>query len=155
MPGSPGSRSLPTRFRPLWARRVILPMELLVVAAFGYGFFAVPREGVDAWGVLDLTGLVVVALAIVTVLHLVGAVRIEAREEGLTVVNVLRRRRLEWAEVVGVRLPPAEPWLILDLSDGTALPAMAVQGSDGAYAREQAQELARLVAARTRTERND
>ncbi len=149
------ARSLPARFRPLWARRVILPMEILVAAAFGYGFFAVPRDGADAWGVLDLTGLVIVGLAILTVLHLVGAVRIDADEDGLTVVNVVRRRRLAWAEVVGVRLPPAEPWLILDVSDGTALPAMGVQGSDGAYAREQAHDLARLVAAKTRTERND
>ncbi|MDP9417784.1 MAG: PH domain-containing protein [Actinomycetota bacterium] len=147
--------TLPTRFRPLWARRVILPMEAIAVLTFGFGFVALPREGPEPWGVFDLTGLVVIAAAIVAFLHRLAAVRVEADEQGITVVNILRRRRLDWAEILGVRLPPAEPWLILDLSDGTALPAMGVQGSDGAYARAQAMDLARLVAAKTRTERND
>ncbi len=146
--------ALPRRFRPLWARRVIIPMQVLVVVVFAYGAVVV-AGGPDPWAPYDRGSIVVVGFLIVAFLQRLAGVRVDADDDGVTVVNILRRRRLEWAQVVAVRLPPADPWLILDLSDGTSLAAMGVQGSDGAYARRQAQELAQLVAVKTRTERDD
>ena len=142
--------TLPHTFRPRWARRVIWPVSVVVVGLFGYGVVGVP-----GFSVLERTYLAVFAVISGWLLYRLAAVRIACDERGLTVVNLVRRRRLEWAEVLAVRLDPGDPWLVLDLSDGTALPAMGVQGSDGGFARQQARDLARLVAEHTRTARDD
>ena len=63
--------------------------------------------------------------------------RLVAREDGLTVVNGYRTRGFEWNEVVAVTLRPGSPWAVLDLTDGTSVPAMGIQGSDGARASAQ------------------
>ena len=44
------------------------------------------------------------ALAFCVPLHRLAAVRVVTDDDGVTVVNVLRRHRLEWAQIVGVRL---------------------------------------------------
>nr|WP_269204592.1 PH domain-containing protein [Motilibacter deserti] len=85
-------------------------------------------------------------------MHRLADVRVVADEHGLTVANILGRRSLDWAEVVGVTLRPADPWLVLDVADGTTVSAMGVQGSDGAYAVRQAAQLELLVAERSGTE---
>jgi hypothetical protein len=140
---------LPTRFRPRRAPRVILPAIVGIVLAFTV--FAVVMPG---FGVPDRIAIVGVGLAGAVLLSRLALLRIDADDDGLTVVNVVNRRRLEWAEVLGVRLPPGAPWLVLDLSDGTALQAMAIQSADGDFAREEALRLARLVAAKTQTGRD-
>ncbi|MBO9521211.1 MAG: PH domain-containing protein [Nocardioidaceae bacterium] len=81
--------------------------------------------------------------------------RVTATVAGITVVNGYRKRELEWAEVVAVNLRRGAPWAGLDLSDGTSISAIAIQGSDGQRAVEAVRELRRLVAENTRTERND
>ena len=43
----------------------------------------------------------------------------------------------------------------LDLDDGETLPVLAIQGSNGSQALRAVAELRALVAAQTRTERND
>ena len=60
--------------------------------------------------------------------------RLVARADGLTVVNGYRTRALEWNQMVAVTLRPGSPWAVLDISDGTTVPAMGIQGSDGARA---------------------
>jgi hypothetical protein len=89
-------------------------------------------------------------VAFVLVLHRLADVRVEASDAGVLVVNVVGRRRLEWAEVVGVRLLRDDPWMLLDLSDGQALAAMGVQKSEGERAQRQARDFARLVTEHTR-----
>jgi len=79
--------------------------------------------------------------------HRLADVRAVGTADGLTVVNWARRRRLDWAEIVGVRLAPGDPWLQLDVSDGTTVPVMAVQAADGPRGREMALEVAATVAA--------
>ena len=93
--------------------------------------------------------LVVVGLAFLARPH------VRADDEGLEIVNVGRRRRLGWAEVVAVRLGPGDPWLVLDLDDGTTISAMGVQSSDGARARRIAGQVAALVARNSATPRDD
>ena len=83
-------------------------------------------------------------------LHRLAVVRVETSDDGVLVVNVIGRRRLEWAEVVGVRLSRDDPWMLLDLSDGQALAAMGVQKSEGERAQRQARDFARMVQEHTR-----
>jgi hypothetical protein len=61
------------------------------------------------------------------VLATLARVKVVADETGVTVVNIVSRRRLEWAEILHVNLRPGDPWVFLDLSDGTSLPALGIQ----------------------------
>ena len=52
------------------------------------------------------------------------------------------------AEIIAVRFAKDAPWASLDIADGRNVPLMAIQNSDGAYARSEARDLADLVADR-------
>lgn len=92
-------------------------------------------------GTLLFFGLVIVVLV-----HALTRSRVEAREEGLTVVNGYRRRQFEWAQIVAVHMPSGAPWVTLDLADGETCSAMGIQASDGARARTAVRQLRALVA---------
>ncbi|MDX6359370.1 MAG: hypothetical protein QOH37_2424, partial [Nocardioidaceae bacterium] len=47
------------------------------------------------------------------------------------------------------------PWAAMDLSDGTTIPVMGIQGSDGDRAVAAVREFRRVLAERTRTDRDD
>jgi hypothetical protein len=81
--------------------------------------------------------------------------RVTAHEDGLTVVNGYKRRDLAWSQVVAVNLRRGAPWAGLDLSDGTSISALAIQSSDGSRATRAVQDLRRLIAENTPTERDD
>jgi len=81
--------------------------------------------------------------------------RVTAHHDGVTVVNGFRRRELAWTQVVAVNLRRGAPWAGVDLSDGTSISLLAIQGSDGQRAIRAVQDLRALVAANSRTERND
>lgn len=57
----------------------------------------------------------------------ISRVRVVADESGVTVVNIASKRRLEWPEILQVNLRPGDPWVFLNLSDGTSLPALGIQ----------------------------
>jgi Bacterial PH domain len=75
--------------------------------------------------------------------------RVTATTEGLTVVNGYRTRRYEWSQLIGVSLRRGAPWATLDLSDGTTISLIGVQGSDGARARRAIREIRAAIAANT------
>ena len=91
-------------------------------------------------GTLVFLGLLVAAL-----IHALTRSRIVAERDRLVVVNGYKRREFEWPEVVAVHLPLGAPWATLDLSDGTTVSAMGIQGSDGARARTAVRELRALL----------
>ena len=88
-----------------------------------------------------------VGFAVVAALFLwrLGGVYARPSDDGLVVRNLLRTRRLAWAEVLQVHLALDDPWVVLDLADGTALPVLAVQRADGQRGMREAQRLADLV----------
>ncbi|MFI9175750.1 PH domain-containing protein [Streptomyces lincolnensis] len=61
------------------------------------------------------------------VLLMLSRPKVVADESGVTVVNIASRRRLAWAEIIQVNLRPGDPWVFLNLSDGTSLPALGIQ----------------------------
>jgi hypothetical protein len=61
------------------------------------------------------------------VLALLARVKVVADESGVTVVNIVSSRRLAWAEILQVNLRPGDPWVFLNLSDGTSLPVLGIQ----------------------------
>jgi Bacterial PH domain len=141
--------------RPRRARQVIYPVAVAVVAVLALGAVVVPSTGPMPFAPLDRVALVAFGLLIAAGLHRLAAVRVVTGPAGIEVVNIVRRTRLAWAQVVQVRLSRDDPWVMLDLSDGQSLAAMAIQQADGPYAVEQARLLARLVREHSRTERDD
>lgn len=128
-------------WRPLLGRVVphaLLPVVAAVLA--GLGYVMAPQVGSEDLTLFALIGLVALAL-----LYLVGRPRLVAHRRGLTVVNVLRRQEVEWAEVVASSMPDGEPWPTFDLADGTRLPAMGIQAADGARGRRHFAQLQALL----------
>jgi hypothetical protein len=94
----------------------------------------------------DEVAFVLLAVAATYAIHRLADVHAVASVDGLRVVNYWQRRRLEWSEIVGVRLAPGDPWVQLDVSDGGTLAVMAIQTADGDRGRGMALELATAVA---------
>ena len=132
-------------FRPRRARIVVYVLAAAMLATLVWIAFALPSGGEHRWGSESRAALIGMAILFCVPLHRLAAIRVVTDEEGVTVVNVVRRHRLEWAQIVGVRLSQDDPWLVLDLDDGQALQAMGVARSEGAAAQRAAREFARLV----------
>lgn len=141
-------------FRPRRARVVVYACAAAVATVLVTMALALPSGGPQGWGTGSRVSVVVFAAVFVWFLHRLASVRLVADRDGIDVINILNRRHLDWAEVVGVRLTRDDAWLLLDVSDGTSLAAMGVQRSEGDLAQRQARELARMVAERSRTEGN-
>jgi hypothetical protein len=99
--------------------------------------------------------LVFLGLIAVAVWFALMRSRVSAHERGVTVVNGYRRRDFEWSELIAVNLRRGAPWAGLDLSDGTSISALAIQGSDGERARRAVADLRRLIEQNTQVERDD
>lgn len=97
------------------------------------------------WHLGDRIGLIVIGLMVAGVLHLLARSRVTADDRGLTVVNGLRTHAYEWAEILAVSMPEGAPWPTLDLADGSTIPALGIQASDGSRARRAVAELTALV----------
>ncbi len=104
---------------------------------------------------IDRVGFLAVAAGVGWVLLRFGLLRAQPSPAGLVVQNLVRREELRWEQVVAVRFGDGDPWVMLDLSDGDVLAVMAIQRADGTYALAEARRLATLVAAGSRTPRDD
>ncbi|HTE72958.1 MAG TPA: PH domain-containing protein [Actinomycetes bacterium] len=138
--------------RPRRARLVVYPCAAALFVVLTGVALLLPGEGEHGWGFGSRLAVVGFALGCVWFLHRLASVRVETDEEGATVVNILTRRRLDWSEVVGVRLSRDDAWMMLDVSDGSTLAAMGVQRSEGERATAQAREFARMVTEGSRTD---
>ncbi|MDQ8703356.1 PH domain-containing protein [Streptomyces sp. LHD-70] len=113
---------LPVTFRPGRTRAVLLTVG---VAAFvAITTVALLLETLSPG---ERASFVFTAALFLGVLVLLARPKVVADESGVTVVNLATRRTLEWAEIVQVNLRPGDPWVFLNLSDGTSLPAMGIQ----------------------------
>jgi hypothetical protein len=142
-------------FRPRRARLVVYICAAALVVTLVALALALPHGHAHSWGTGSRLALVGLALVVSAGLHRLADVRIETDETGVTVVNVVGRRRLEWAQIVGVRLTRDDSWLVLDLDDGQAMQAMGIAKSEGDAAQAQAREFARLVKEHSRVPGHD
>ncbi|MCQ4080115.1 PH domain-containing protein [Streptomyces sp. RB6PN25] len=118
--------ALPVTFRPVRTRTVLMTVGTILLVTFVTVAFAMPGWSAPDRGVFIATGAVIFGL-----LSLLSRPKIVAAPGGLTVVNLTTKRRLEWAEVLRVNLRPGDPWVYLDLADGTSLAAMGIQPGNG------------------------
>lgn len=118
----PDLPALPVTFRPNGTRVVLLSVGtvmLVVITAM-----SVMLEKLNAG---ERVSFVFVGLLFFGVLVLLSRPKVVADATGVTVVNITRTRRLEWAEILRVNLRVGDPWVFLDLSDGTSLAALGIQ----------------------------
>ncbi|MEU4224540.1 PH domain-containing protein [Nonomuraea sp. NPDC026600] len=133
--------SLPITWRPRRGRIVAYGFATLVVL----GSVVMAALIAEPFQLPDRIMLVLFGCLVAFVLHLLGRVRVEADETGLTIVNAIRTHRYSWPEVLDVTLLVGEPWPKLDFSDGRSIGAMGIQGSEKARARRATAELAALI----------
>ncbi|MFC5379720.1 PH domain-containing protein [Aquipuribacter nitratireducens] len=129
--------------RPRWGRWV--PYGVAVAWVVVFGALAAGYPPYPGIGVGDRVGFLTLAAAGAWLLHRFGGVAVLPDEAGVVVRNVLTTRRLEWAEVVGVRFGRDSTFARLDLSDGTTHTVLGIQSADGAHAGHAAVRLATLV----------
>lgn len=143
----PDAPPLPVRFRPKGVRVATVGFGVVLVVAVVATWLSLPDAAQDGFTIAQKLTVVAMILGAFVVGHAMARCRVDADQDGVTVVNGYRTHRLEWGQVVEVSLRPGMPWAVLDLADGTTRSAMGIQGSDGALARSQARQLRALVAA--------
>ncbi|MFD7261576.1 PH domain-containing protein [Streptomyces sp. NPDC059874] len=114
--------TLPVTFRPTRTRAVLLSVGLVMFTTITA--IAVLLEKLSPG---ERISFVFTAALLTSVLVLLSRPKVVADETGVTVVNLTTKRRLEWAQILRVNLRPGDPWVFLDLSDGTSLPALGIQ----------------------------
>ncbi|MEU8957100.1 PH domain-containing protein [Streptomyces sp. NPDC048518] len=121
-PAPPALPALPVTFRPTRTRAVLLTAGVAIFVVITAIAFLLPVLSPGERASFVFTGALLFA-----VLALLSRPKVVADESGVTVVNIATSRRLEWAEIVQVNLRPGDPWVFLNLSDGTSLPALGIQ----------------------------
>ncbi|CAM5721656.1 PH domain-containing protein OS=Streptomyces tendae OX=1932 GN=GUR47_32675 PE=4 SV=1 [Streptomyces tendae] len=114
--------ALPVTFRPGRTRAV-----LTVLAAVTFVTVTALGMLLRGLGPGERLSFVLTALVLAGVLLLLARPRVVADETGVTVVNLTAKRHLAWPEILRVNLRQGDPWVFLDLSDGTSLPALGIQ----------------------------
>lgn len=141
----PDLPTLPVTFRPGRTRAVLLGAGVAIFVVITT--VALLLEQLTAG---ERISFVFTAALLFGVLFMLSRPKVVAAEDGVTVVNIAGRRHLEWAEILQVNLRPGDPWVFLDLSDGTSLPALGIQpGIARQRAVEDAQTLRALAEARS------
>ncbi|MEH0543089.1 PH domain-containing protein [Streptomyces sp. B21-105] len=135
--------ALPVVFRPGRTRVVLLTAGVAIFVVISAVAMLLEQLGPGERLSFILTGALVF-----WVLAQLARVRLIADDSGVTVVNIASTRRLAWAEILQVNLRPGDPWVFLDLSDGTSLPALGIQpGIDKQQAIRDARALRALAEA--------
>lgn len=132
----------------------IMATVMAVLSVVLFTVLALLVAGVDdgGWVVADRVMMAVLGVGLALVLWRWAAIKAVPDESGLTVQNLIERRRIAWDEIDDVTFDEGDPWASLHLKDTDTIAVMAIQRSDGASSRAEAQRLADLVgASRTRS----
>jgi hypothetical protein len=146
--GAPDGRlpELPVTWRPHRTRTIIYTVAAILAGSMTAIAATLPSDGGEPWPLPDRIAFASIGFAGAIVLMVLARPKAVANADGLTVVNMLRTHRLEWAQIVTVNLRSGDPWVLLDLDDGTTLSVMGIQPADGlTAARSAVAELRALV----------
>ncbi|MGX4693380.1 PH domain-containing protein [Streptomyces sp. JNUCC 63] len=114
--------ALPVTFRPGRTRAVLLTAGVVLFMAMTVLALLLEKLGPGERVSFVFTGVLLAGVPV-----LLARPKVVADDSGVTVVNIVGRRHLAWAEILQVNLRPGDPWVFLDLSDGTSLPALGIQ----------------------------
>ncbi len=121
-PVPPALPALPVTFRPGRTRAVLVSAGVAIFVAITT--IALLLENLSPG---ERLSFVFTGALLTSVLLLLSRPKVVADRSGVTVVNIASKRRLDWAEILRVNLRPGDPWVFLDLSDGTSLPVLGIQ----------------------------
>ena len=121
-PDTPELPALSVTFRPGRTRAVLLTAGVTIFVVITT--VALLLEKLNPG---ERLSFVFTAALLFGVLALLSRPKVVADESGVTVVNIASRRRLAWPEILQVNLRPGDPWVFLNLSDGTSLAALGIQ----------------------------
>lgn len=137
--------TLPHVWRPLGVRisGALFGSVLVIVSAVSW--ISLPADIQAVFTPFQRFTMLLLSLVAFSAWYALVRSRVEAQQDRLIVVNGFKRREFAWPEVVAANLGRGAPWARLDLADGTSVPAMGIQGSDGSRARTAIRELRALV----------
>ncbi|MDQ1040020.1 hypothetical protein QFZ75_006436 [Streptomyces sp. V3I8] len=122
MSDAPEPPALPVTFRPGRTRAVLLTAGAAIFVVITTVALLLEKLSPG-----ERLSFVFTAALLFGVLVLLARPKAVADDSGVTVVNIVSARRLAWAEILQVNLRPGDPWVFLDLSDGTSLPVLGIQ----------------------------
>ncbi|CNE61197.1 Protein of uncharacterised function (DUF2581) [Mycobacterium tuberculosis] len=134
-------------WRPRTTRIVAYTTAGVVVLGLAALAVVVPEQ----YKAFDRALMIGFGAAVAWILHMLARCRVTAEDSGVTVVNAFKTRRLEWPEILDVSMTVGDPWPTLDLSDGTSIGAMGINGAEKTLAARQLAELQALLHARGET----
>lgn len=140
---------LPHTWRPLGVRLAVWILGTMLLVLFGGVWIAIGPENRSQFTLFQRGTLVFMLLLLFGTWNALSRSRVTATKEKLAVVNGYRTRAYEWSQVIGISLRRGAPWATLDLSDGTTISLIGVQGSDGERARRAVREIRATIAAHT------
>jgi hypothetical protein len=143
--------ALPHTWRPLGVRLALLLVGTLLTVLVVAVWIGIGADIRSQFTPFQRATLVIIAILLFVTYYALVRCKVVADETGLSVVNGYRTRRFEWSQLIGISLPRGAPWATLDLSDGTSVSVMGIQGSDGARARRALHEVRACIAANTPT----
>ena len=123
--------ALPVTWRPHRTRTIIYAVAAVLAGSMTAIAATLPSDGGEPWPLPDRIAFACIGFAGALVLMILARPKAVADAEGLKVVNMLRTRKLVWAQIVTVNLRSGDPWVLLDLDDGTTLSVMGIQPADG------------------------
>jgi hypothetical protein len=141
--------TLPHTWRPRGVRVVLWVLGALLIALVVAVWIGIGEDIRAQFTPLQRATLVLMGVLLFATYNGLVRCRVTGTDEGLTVVNGYRKRRYEWSQVIGLSLRRGAPWATLDLSDGTSVSVVGIQGSDGDRARRAVREIRAAIAAHT------
>ena len=126
-PSVTAAPTLPHTWQPVLTRVVLLGLAAVSVAFFAL----IAAIGAPDWQRHDRIGIGSSGIVFALVLVVLARPKARADRAGLTVVNFVRKRRLEWPQILAVNLHLGDPWVTLDLADGGTLAVVAIQPGAG------------------------
>jgi hypothetical protein len=121
-------------FRPGGARVVAYAVAVIMLVLTGVIGFALPESA--SFTIAETITLWIIILAVLVLLHGIGRSRIVAGEEALEVVNGYKTHLVPWGDIEGFAMNTGAPWPTLVTKDDERVMLFAIQGTDGAYARQ-------------------
>ncbi len=151
MPAASEAPGLPRTWRPYGVRIAIWVLGGLLVALVAAVWIGLGDDVRSQFTPFQRGTLVFMGVLLFLTYNSLVRSKVTATEDGLTVVNGYRKRVFEWSQVISVSLRRGAPWGTLDLSDGTTISVIGIQGSDGDRARRAVRELRATIEAHTPT----
>lgn len=142
---APEIMSLPHTWRPFGVRIAVIFFGTMLVVICAFAWFGFDPEIRAKFTLFQRSTIVFIGLLYAIVGYALARSRVVASEAGVVVVNGYKRRDYAWAEIISIHLPPGAPWATIDLADGTTASLLAIQGSDGARARDAVRTLRSLL----------